>query len=308
MKQLRTIMFGGLLAAVVAVLVVGVAAQSRQDDRRDRAARSERDQDRTRDTFGADRRVLRLDGRGSQIGVMIRDAEGAASGVEIDAVEDGGAAAKAGVQRGDIVVEFDGERVRSARQLTRLVQETPAGRAVKMTLLRDGARQTVDITPASGTAMSWNLDLGPDMEREIERGVQRGLRDLPDVPGLLAPMFDFRFDGLPGMPGRGRLGVEVQPLSDQLADYFGVKGGGVLVSSVTRDSPAEKAGVHAGDVITTVNGAPVRDAGDLVQELNRHDDTAAVTLGVIRDKNALTLEATIERPRATRGSRPGRPA
>jgi S1-C subfamily serine protease len=46
-------------------------------------------------------------------------------------VEADSAAAKGGVKAGDVVVEFDGERVRSARQLTRLVQETPAGRAVK---------------------------------------------------------------------------------------------------------------------------------------------------------------------------------
>jgi hypothetical protein len=53
-------------------------------------------------------------------------------------------------------------------------------------------------------------------------------------------MFDFRFDGMPGMAAsRARLGVQVETLSDQLAEYFGVKGGGVLVSTVTAASPAE---------------------------------------------------------------------
>jgi serine protease Do len=304
MRQQRTIILGGLLAAAVAIVVAGVAAADRQGDRRERGGRVERDQDRD---GGPERRMLRLDGRGSQIGVMVRDTEGAASGVEIDAVEDGSAAAKAGVKRGDVVVDFDGERVRSARQLTRLVQETPSGRAVKMTLLRGNARQTVDITPESGTAMAWNFDFGPEMERDIERGVRRGLRNLPDLSGLPGPMFDFRFDGLPGMPGRGRLGVDVQPLSEQLADYFGVTGGGVLVSSVAKESPAEKAGVHAGDVITTVNGSVVRTGEELVQALNRRDDDT-VTLGVTRDRKALSLKATIERARPNRPGRMARPA
>ncbi len=182
-------------------------------------------------------------------------------------MDDDSPAAKAGVKEGDVVVEFDGERVRSARQLTRLVQETPDGRAVKMTLERGGARQTVDITPAaSATAWTgaWSLQVEPEIRAELERS----LRDLRDRPELRGPMFDFRFDGVPGMAAsRARLGVQVETLSDQLAEYFGVKGGGVLVSSVTADSPAEQAGLKAGDVITAVNGTAVRDAGELVEEL-----------------------------------------
>jgi serine protease Do len=281
MRYQRTFIFGTLLAAIVAVAVAGVGAQ--------RSAAQERG------PGDAARRAIRLDGRGSQIGVMTSDPEASGSGVRIDAVDDDSPAARAGVKEGDVVVEFDGERVRSARQLTRLVQETPEGRTVKMTVTRDGARQTLDVTPtSSATAWRFNFD-GPELRAEIERGM-RDFRSLPERGG---PMFDFHFDGVPGKGAtRGRLGVQVETLSDQLAAFFGVKGGGVLVASVTADSPAQKAGLTAGDVITAVNGTAVRDAGELVDELRDVGDGREIRLDVVRDKKNTTVTATLERPAA----------
>ena len=111
---------------------------------------------------------------------------------------------------------------------------------------------------------------------------------------------------MPYMGGRGRLGVSVQSLTPELEEYFGAKSGGVLVSSVAAESAAAKAGVKAGDVITTVNGRSVNDPGDLMQELR--EVSGDVTIGVVRDKKEMTLKATLEQPamRTPRaGSRPG---
>ena len=96
-----------------------------------------------------DRNVMVLDGRGSQLGVMVSDldAKAASGGVKIDEVNDDSPAERAGIRAGDVVVEYDGERVRSARQFTRLVQETPEGRPVAIGLMRDGKKQTVTATP-----------------------------------------------------------------------------------------------------------------------------------------------------------------
>ncbi|MGE0361102.1 MAG: PDZ domain-containing protein [Vicinamibacterales bacterium] len=299
MTYQRTIILGGLLAALVGAAVTGVAAQrGSRDPDRDR-------QERGRVFVGPDGagRAIRLDGRGSQIGVMVSDPEDAATpGVRIDGVDRDSPAEKAGVREGDIVVEFDGERVRSARQLTRLVQETPDGRTVKMTVTRGGSRQTLDITPeASAGAMSWSFQYEPQFREELERGL-RGLRELPERGG---PMFDFRFDGVPGMAApRGRLGVQVETLSDQLAEYFGVKGGGVLVSTVTADSPAARAGVKAGDVITSVNGTAVRDAGELVAEIGEIGARGEARLEIVRDRKTTTVTATLERPARPRAPRP----
>ena len=93
---------------------------------------------------------------GSRLGMVVRDVEtadvtkeklaGTAGAVVTEVVKES-AAQKAGVKTGDVVTSFDGERVRSARQLERLVEETPAGRTVKVALQRAGAPVTLDVTP-----------------------------------------------------------------------------------------------------------------------------------------------------------------
>ena len=96
---------------------------------------------------------------GSRLGISVREVEDedlkaarltAPAGAVVDDVSEESAAAKGGMRKGDIIVEFDGDRVRSARQLTRLVQETPAGRKVPAVVIRDGQRVTLNVEPDSG--------------------------------------------------------------------------------------------------------------------------------------------------------------
>lgn len=314
MKNLKFGVFCLGLAAAVAAAVSSVSAQPRGP----LAAAQARQVEPRRGN------MMVLDGRGSQLGVMVSDLDPKAptGGVKIDEVNADSPAEKAGIKAGDVVVEYDGERVRSARQFTRLIQETPDGRSVAIALIRDGKKQTVTATPENG-AMTWNF--GPDVDRamrEAERGM-RGFRfDLPNN-------FDDRFDDrdrdrrdnreprrfeyrLPGgmMPfmngSRGRLGVSVQSLTPDLEAYFGAKNGGALVSSVTKDSAAAKAGIKAGDVITSVNGRSVRDSEDLLREIE--EAKGETTIVLLRDKKEVTLKATIETAPATAprpGSRPG---
>src|SRR6185295_14711269 len=100
------------------------------------------------------RELSTLSGRGAEIGVSVRDVELAeadpqrpAAGVLVEDVRLDGPADKAGVKRSDVIVEFDGEHVRSARQFGRLVQETAPGRTVKAVVVRDGQRKELQITP-----------------------------------------------------------------------------------------------------------------------------------------------------------------
>lgn len=250
-------------------------------------------------------RMALLDGRGSSIGVRIRDLERddlakaklqQPGGVLIDDVNEDSPAAKAGLRRGDVVVEFDGERVRSARHFSRLVQETPDGRTVQAVVVRDGTRTSLEVTPTAGGEMH-GRDIVMHMP-DIERQVERGMRALPRHFA-----FDLDWDG--AYPGarvwpRGRLGAQLAPLTDQLAEYFGAKDG-VLVSSVDADSAAAKAGLKAGDVITTVNGRTVNDPGDVSEEIGDAEEAETIELGVVRDGKPMTIKAQLsDRPRATR--------
>jgi len=324
MKRARFAVFGLLLGGAVAAAVGTLVAQGPAPPLAERQN-------------GPRPRVMMFDGRGSQIGVMVDDLTaddlktltGVTSGVRIQNVNAESPAAKAGVREGDVVVEFEGEKIRSARQFSRLVEETVAGHSVKLGIVRNGTRQTVEVTPER-RELGWGIDgdrIGRDIARsmrdlefsqieprlrEIEPRLREKLREIePRFRELEPRLRDFRFDG-PGfdfdldnlLPGsvRGRLGVQIESLSPQLADYFGVKDGGVLVSSVTKDSPAEKAGLKAGDVITSINGDRVRDYNDLINELR--DKSGEVTVGIVRDKKASTIKASIEPSPTRRRLRP----
>lgn len=319
MKKSRIVIFALLLTGAVVAAVGTLVAQAPEPQPEPRARG----------------RAMMLMGRGSQIGAMTQDLtaeelkglSGVTSGVRIEDVDEDSPAATAGLRQGDIVVELDGERIRSARQFSRMVEETASGRTVKLGIVRNGQRQTIDVTPES-RAFSWGFD-----GDRIGRDIARGLRDLEPrmreefrqleprfrelEPRLreLEPRlrefrfdppafnFDFDWDTLPGTT-RGRLGVQAETLTPQLADYFGVTDGGVLVSSVTPESAAAKAGLKAGDVITSIDGDRVRDYDDLSRELR--DKSGEVTIGIVRDKKESTVKTTIERSaRPTR--RPVRP-
>lgn len=270
----KAIYAGGVLAVLVAAVLLAVQTRA--------AAQNP-------NRFAIQGDVLSLVGPGSSIGITVRDSD---SGVVVQSVRTETPASRAGVKEGDIVTEFDGERARSAAQLTRLVRETAPGRTVKMTVLRNGVATTLDISPENRGSDAIQF---PDIARDF----QRRLEVLPH---------DFNFDFAD--PGFGyysprRLGVIVTPLSDQLAEYFGVKQG-VLVTEVTAGSVAEAAGIKAGDVITTVRGQTIESSADVVRELGQADSGASVEIRVTRNHKEVTLTAKMpERPRASarRGAR-----
>jgi serine protease Do len=276
------------VAVIAAVLAASVYAQSRPSDFARAGQQLERAERGARD-------LMVLAGRGAEIGVQI--AEGKDAGVVIEEVRPDSPAEKAGLKRADVIVEFDGERVRSARQFGRLVQETPPGRTVKATIVRDGQKKDVQISPQAGRgALSGGTIFDDGRLRDR-------LGDLGSLGDRLPP-FNFNFDfDLPGALSGRRLGVSVDELTDQLAQYFGARQG-VLVTAVTEGSAAASAGLKAGDVITSINGQSVRSRDDLVRALREARDEE-VSIAIVRDKKETSVKAKIEPPRRTiRGARP----
>jgi len=234
---------------------------------------------------------------GSSIGVTIRDVTSddvakakldGARGVFIESVRDGSPASRAGFRTGDIMLEYDGERVRSVQQFTRLVEETPAGRMVRAVVNRDGGRQTLDVTPESGTSLPELSTRRPDRGADILRNFNFNVDNLaPEIRTLVSPR---------------QLGVTLETLSEQLETYFGVTNG-VLVSNVQADSPASAAGLRAGDVITQVNGRRVEAPNDVSQAVRTANAGAAIDLTVMREKKELKLKATLPERRRVSGGR-----
>jgi serine protease Do len=226
-----------------------------------------------------------IGGGGSALGVTVRDVTSddvakakldGARGVVIESVREGTPASQAGLRSGDIVLEFDGERVRSVQQFTRLVQETTAGRSVNAVVMRDGSRQTIAVTPEQRGRVVIDDLISRRVERSLDR-VPRNFALVPEIRTLVSPR---------------QLGATLTPLSDQLEGYFGV-GNGVLVSSVETDSTAFEAGLRAGDVITQVNGRRVENPNDVSQTVRSAAPGSTVDITVTREKKELMLKARI---------------
>ena len=244
-------------------------------------------------------------GRGARIGASVasEDNKELTGGVILSTVDPGGPADKAGIKAGDLVAEFDGERVRSVRQFLRLVQETTPGRSVPVVLTRAGQRVTVNVTPER--AEDFRM-VGDDFSMrflEPARSIPPVPPSPPTPPSAPAPARAPRPPSVFATPapfelfGRAfntrRLGVTIEDLDTQLAEYFGVKEG-VLVKSVTADSVGAKAGLKAGDVITAINGRKVYDSSDMTRALERTEDNGDVTIDITRDKKTQTLKGKLE--------------
>ena len=106
------------------------------------------------------------------------------------------------------------------------------------------------------------------------------------------------------MGANRRIGVSTQNLSKQLADYFGAKDGGVLITSVSENSPAAKAGLKAGDVITAIDGEKVDSSGDLTRAINKKQE-GEISLTVLRDHSTKTVTLTPEKSKEPTILRPG---
>lgn len=218
---------------------------------------------------------------------MSRYGLSAPRGVGISQVSQGSPAERAGLKKNDVVLQLDGEPVTSTRKLLRLIGEAAPEQMVRLTISRNGSEQQVTAT----------LGKREDTMRAY-RALTPELPDLPRTPrtpqaqGYSPEVFSF------GFSNNRRVGVTTTPLTKQLADFFGISGKqGLLITSVGEDSPASKAGLKAGDVVTEVNGEKVEDAADFVRALNRKDE-GEVTLTIIRDKSQRTIKVTPERRQA----------
>jgi serine protease Do len=196
-------------------------------------------------------------------------------GVEVKRVEDNSPAAKAGLKINDVILEVSGKSIDGLETFLGTIGETQPGTKINLTVWRDGAKKTLAAT----------LDSRPD------NFFYFGGPEPPNAP--LPPMPPAPFgNGFPGLPADSpKVGFEGEPVYGQLADFFGVKEG-VLVRSVNADTPASRAGLKAGDVVTKVNGTPVtspREITGLVRTRNKKE----LSFTVVRNKKEMTLKVEV---------------
>jgi len=215
-------------------------------------------------------------------------------GVEITNVAPNSPAAQAGLKEHDVVLEYNGVRVESVEQFQRMVRETPSGRSARLLISREGATQTLTAklgergsSSSSSSSSSHSQQSDKDWFREFSIRVPQ--------PKIEFPKFEFDLGEYTAYK-TSRLGMDAESLTKQLGEYFGVPNGeGVLVRSVSPNSPAEKAGIKAGDVITKMDGERVATVRDLQRLAREKYGKASVPVTLIRNKRETTVTVNLER-------------
>ncbi|MFQ5693615.1 MAG: DegQ family serine endoprotease [Nitrospinota bacterium] len=156
-------------------------------------------------------------------------------------------AERAGLKRGDVIVEFEGQEVESARTLPRMVASGPLKEKVKVRVLRGGESREIDVS------------------LEEMKGQAR-----PETPAET--------------PAGFRLGIQVRPLSDADASQLGLGSKtGLRIVAVQPGSAAERGGLHSGDVILEVNGKPADKPETLRSDVVSADKDKGLLLLVRRE-------------------------
>jgi serine protease Do len=202
----------------------------------------------------AERNELQFQGQGIMIGEVLEDSP----------------AEEAGLREDDIIYHFNGRDVTGEQTLREMIADTKPGDKVSVGVFRKGEMKDFTVTMGSSR----------EAMRSMMGGMQRPLRRM-----MMMEMAD---------RGRTWLGVEVLPLSEQLRDYFKVKADhGVLISSIEAQSPAQKAGLKAGDVIFKVESEDIDRRADIISALRDKNPGDMVSIEVVRGGRIKTLSAQV---------------
>jgi serine protease Do len=232
-----------------------------------------------------------------QLGVLkLKDARGA----EITNLDHDGPACKAGMRMHDVILQMNGQVVENEDQLRRMLKEMPVGRSVSFVVSRDGQTQLLTMQMADRKTVglqAWEQHYtvpapGPS-------GVVRGNSFLdsksanPTPPNTTAQKEHHDLLGTETIIlSSSFTGAKLEVMGPQLAEFFGAAGGaGLLVRSVDTHSPADDAGMKAGDVVVKINSISVANGTDWTKTV--HDNKGRpVPVVVLRDKREQTLTLT----------------
>lgn len=185
------------------------------------------------------------------------------AGLLISQVIEDSPADEAGLREEDVLLEYNGQKVERVKTLTSLVRNTEPGSKVEIRIFRDGKEKTLT--------------------------VEIGRRKFSDYRVFsFSPESNVLFFG-----GRSRMGVQIHDLNRDLAPYFEVERG-VLILDVSEDSPAEEAGLKAGDVIVKIDEETVRDVEDLQEILSDYEDGDVVQVEFVRKGKTNKVEVELE--------------
>ncbi len=179
-------------------------------------------------------------------------------------------AEKAGLKRGDIITKVNEAKIESPENLFETIHQFKPGEKVKITFKREGKAQTV-------AAMLEKSKSEPEVFNYKYEYNMPDMPDMPNMPGLESPVWG---------PMPAKIGIKAQDSEE---------GKGVNVLEVAEGSPADKAGLKKGDVITNINGNEVNSANELIQQVRESRERSTVKVKILRNGNQQDMDIKIPR-------------
>jgi serine protease Do len=202
-------------------------------------------------------------------------AGGAGNGIMVDGVSSDTPAEKAGLRENDVIVRLNGSPITGPQELRNQLSKLKPGDAVDIVYLRAGKEKSVNVKLGQREEDSFKIFTSPKGHKQI------------------------KIEGAPWEWGDSKkgektafAGIVTQGLSDGLAQYFKVESG-ALISEVVKDSPAEKAGLKAGDVITKIGDEKIEDEGDVRSAIQDHKPGDGTDFTVKRDGQETVIKVTL---------------
>lgn len=218
--------------------------------------------------------------------------------VEIGDIDPQSPGELAKLEEGDVILKVDGKDITGPDALASEIRRRKPGQDVVLTVMR------------AGRSMDVKVKLGEYPENEARKELElRFPRIFPPMPrqqgtGPMAPQPPAgrkylpqtapRTPGWPAYESQKYIGVYCNELNPELAEHFGAKQGtGLIVSKLTENGPAEKAGLKVGDVIIRVDGKQVESRNDLIDLVQAKKKGDKVKLEILRDKKPMTIEIPV---------------
>ncbi len=180
---------------------------------------------------------------------------------------------KAQLTDGDVIIAFNSDKLYNYDDLLNFLEDSKPNETVILTVMRDDDTLNIDVTLGEAPKDSYK-------RLEYQNGNLPNFPGMPPLPNIPDMNFDFSFEN------SAYIGVQLTNLTNQLRTYFGVQDDiGVLVAEVEEDSPADKAGIKAGDIIIEADNNDISDYKDLKKTIAEKEEGDIVSITLMRDKN-----------------------
>ncbi|MBU0508594.1 PDZ domain-containing protein [bacterium] len=209
---------------------------------------------------------------------------GPGTGVVVEDVVSDSPAEKIGLRENDVIVKINQAILTGPEELRTQLAKYKPGEKVDLIYLRGGKEKMVQVE-LSKTSEVCSIFHKKDWDC-LKKGKGFHFEGPPRIVMKGAP---WEWEIEDAKENVAFAGIVTQDLSEGLAGYFGVEEG-ALISEVVKDSPAEKAGLKAGDVITKIGDREVEDPGDVRRVIRKHEIGDEVDFHVYRDRSARAIK------------------